>query len=342
MSSLIVEVREFKLEKHPNADSLSLCYPSGTSWQCCVRTVDFENETLGIYIPVDSMLPYNLAVRFGLPVKEDKDYRLKTIRLRGELAQGLMIGYNAIYDLIGDAKLGDDVSEVLNITKYEPPVRGNKNNGAGKFIQQPEGFPKYTDIENIKNFPNVLDEVLEEDDEVVITEKLHGSNARFGWVNTEEGPKFYVGTRKMVVDLEDTTNSWVKLANKYNLPEKLQPYPGYVVFGELFGKGVQKLEYNLPEQELRLFDVQVNGNKYLDWDDYVEFTDKVGLERVPFVYKGKYNASLLELRKGKSDIASHIKEGVVIKPTKEKWHRRVGRVILKSISEEYLLKDYDE
>ena len=325
MSSLITQVRRFELKPHPNADSLSLAYPNETDWQCCCRTEDFANEVLALYIPIDTLIPTALAAEWGLPnAKDGKDFRLKTIKLRGQLSQGILVPNR------GRFAEGDDVAESLGLTKYEAPERGSQ--GANCSIPQPEGFDKYTDIENIKNFKHSLID----GEEVVITEKLHGSNARAGWVDGV----FYVGSRRMTLELE-SANQWTLIASKYDLEHKLRGYNGYVVYGEVYGNGVQKLAYGQSEKCFAAFDVW-NGTRYLDAADFFAFCSNLCIPHVPIIYRGEYKPELLELRTGQSTLAPHVREGIVIKPAVERWDYNMGRVVVKSINEKYLLGDFDE
>ncbi len=340
MSSLFVRVCTFNRAPHPNADSLFLANPEGTSWQCCARIQDFEDTTVGVYIPIDTMIPPDLAELWGLPDrKPGMPYRLKTRKFRGEVAQGLLLPLKDVQPRLDHlADVGDDVADELKLTKWVEPEKFVNN---AKCYMQPPGFEKYTDIENIKNFP----QVLQEGEEVWLSEKIHGANFRAGWVITDEGVKFLVGTRRMVLDYdapESAENTWVKVAKRFKLPELLAGCPGWVVYGELFGKGVQKLEYDLKEASLRIFDVY-DGTKYLDYEalkEYIGYMDG-DIELVPVMYEGPWSKELLEYRAGKSTIAGHIREGVVIKPVKERDERGLGRVVLKAISEAYLLKDYE-
>ena len=753
MSSLIVKVVTFTLTPHSNADSLSLANPVGTSWQCCVKTENFEPGTLAVYIPIDSILPSKLASALGLPsVKEGKPYRIKTIKLRGEVSQGLLVPLDELirldfipptyrdefksYDEAGpnenivltrflsdrDWAIGDDVADYLGITKYIEPEPEDRSQRS-----EPEGFIRYTDVENIKNFPDVL----VEDEEVIATEKIHGCfhfrtkirmadgsakqinhvelgdfvlgrdaagvvvptrvtriynngssadwlsvkttrnnagrgksgchlrctpNHQFwsvtrsqyieardlcvgekvfsartdgglsplqiqvligkilgdgnihvsggqsfllnvchkqehlsyldwtgrglgdlwdvpvyegfmsgygsdmyrgrtrcssafrekfedflptnylesgskkripawvademgpialafwymddgslghhegqedrallaacdwsevdvdvlvrglarngvkgikylsdGWrirINAEEAEKFFlliapyvppvmqyklperyrghegwlpahgsafkqplveqcvlsvevipvgqmdsricydietethnyfagdilvhnsnfrcgwlfftyedyqknpndykvcdnfgietiegfiVGTRRTALKhrVEEGTsdNRWVRVVIRYGLEEKLKNYPGYIVFGEVFGVGVQKLTYAEDKVNLRLFDVW-DGKRYLDYNEFVAFCAAIGVETAPVLYRGPYSASVLDLRSGKTVVGggTHIREGIVIRPAKERWEKSVGRVLLKSVSEDYLMGNFE-
>jgi RNA ligase (TIGR02306 family) len=393
MSSLFVKIVNYTLSPHSNADSLSLANPLGTSWQCVVKTANFEPSEgkLAVYIPIDSMLPSKLAAALGLPnVKEGKPYRIKTIKLRGEVSQGLLVplkelialdllpptyrdpiktpdqedypGENlALTYLLSDRdwQAGDDVAAELGISKYVEPEPEDRHSR-----REPEGFVRYTDIENIKNFPDVL----AEGEEVIATEKIHGSNFRAGWVEVEKtvvvgqseesgavtrtqlSYDFIVGTRRTALKAKATEdgdliaeNRWLRAVERYGLEEKLRPYPGYVVFGEVYGPGVQKLAYAEEKVNLRLFDVW-DGKRYLDYDDFELFAAKIGVPVAPPLYFGPYSEeTVLPLRSGKTVTGGgvHIREGIVIRPVKERWEKRVGRVILKSVSEDYLMGNFE-
>ena len=212
-TNLKVEVVEIgELEKHPNADTLSIVKVKG--WQCIVKTDEFKDVKLAAYIPIDSLIPESLQT--VIPVK-----RIKTIRLRGIISQGVLLPVRENW------KAGDDVSEELRITKYEPPeptILG------GEDTYTPEGFIKYTDIERIQNYPNIITP----DMEVVISEKLHGTNFRVAMLDG----KFYVGshrnTKKRAEGDKKETVYW-QMALQEDIENKLrrQGYNNLVLFGEI-------------------------------------------------------------------------------------------------------------
>ena len=367
MSSLFVKICTFTLAPHPNAERLNLAYPTGTEWQCCVGKELVEGE-LGVYIPIDSLLSPELATTLGLPsAKDDKKYRIKTIKLRGVVSQGLLVGLQSLIDkglvpadalepLVEDEEAvfgslrawqeGDDLAEALSITKYVAPEPG-QGGQPGHAVHQPAGFDKYTDIENGKNFARQL----VEGEEVVVTEKVHGANFRAGWIasaseNTfpfEANRVFYVGSRRMCLDEGVLDNSWTRIAHKLRLADKLADMPGTIIYGELYGKGMQKLEYGRSDADLILFDVY-DGKRYLSHDELVAFCEKLELPMVPILYRGPWSDAVKEYRAGPTVLGkgAHIREGVVVRPVEERWDPRLGRVLLKYISEDYLLKNYDE
>lgn len=355
MSSLFVPIVKIeKIEKHPNADTLSIANFEGMGWDCIIKTGDFQVGDLAIYVPIDHVVPEKLIEEYGLAYLKGNG-RVTTVKLRQYVSQGLLL------DLRGKKfKLGDNVAEKLGIIKWEPPTPGfsQQLGKVNRITRTNSNFTKYTDIQNIKNYFNVF----EDGDEVVITEKLHGCNSRFGNLPIDftfggfftkiknrikawytGGYEFVYGSHNVQLGIagrkEDLNgnNVWSKIVKKYEL-NKIIP-KDYLVYGEIYGKGIQDLTYGLEDIELAVFDVKYKG-EYLSWNEVEEFCKKFGLPTVPVLYKGTYNKDLLPTyTNGKSTIcANQIREGCVIKPIKETNHGRVGRKILKSVSETYLMR----
>lgn len=327
MSSLIVKVRSFERQPHPTADKMFIAVPSGTSWRVCCNIESWADEQLGIYIPVDSLLPVEMAASMGLiNAQEGEPYRVRCVRLRGQLSQGMMIPNR------GRFKEGEDVAEVLGITKYVEPDPDDED-----LRRFPQEFVKYTDIENIMNFPDVL----QDGEEVVMTEKINGGTFRCAWANDE----FYCGSARTAFK-PDVNSKWLDVAHKHDLVNKLRDYPNTVVYGELFGAGVQSLRYGLDDSwDLRVFDIYLGlEGRYANFDEMVEWCEKLDLPMVPLIYRGEFNQDVLRQHTtGDSTMASHIREGVVVKPVKERcdFDSSLGRVVLKSINPDYSLKHLD-
>lgn len=234
MSSHIVEVVPFTLEPCPNADRLSIAKVKG--WQCLVRTEDFKDVNKGIYIPIDSVVPDTSMFSFlDLPNKDTtmeehcaklsaensiyvrpKYRRIKTIKLRGVISQGLLLPVkNCQY------KIGDNVADELKITKYEPPVDNSTYSKFGSpgspfLTENPEYFHKYTDIENIKNFPDIF----EEGEEVIYTEKIHGclySETRITMSDGSSKPIRLVEPGEYILGVDSNNNVIpTKVIHKFN------------------------------------------------------------------------------------------------------------------------------
>lgn len=145
----------------------------------------------------------------------------------------------------------------------------------------------------------------------------------------------------------DQLDNWCKVAKLYNLEEKLKQYPDMEFFGEIYGASVQKgYTYDTTSDEplkIRFFDIyDVKKGRYLNYNEASNIFDKLELPKVPLLYVGPWNETLLkELVEGKEPLSNgkHPMEGTVIRPHEERYDRKLGRVILKLISNNYLAKD---
>jgi RNA ligase (TIGR02306 family) len=322
------------VEKHPNADTLSLTQIHG-GYPVIFKTGEFKEGDLAVYIPVCSIVPDTQQFAFLQGKK-----LIKAKRLRGIFSQGMLLKItdelklNAISAGI-DLIIGTDVHELLNITKYDPNDRETepKVSFRGQQEKNPIGwdFVKYTDIEGLRRYKNVI----EIGEEVVITEKLHGSSGRFCY----DGEKLWVGSRT-VIRKDTEEDVWWKIAKKLNLEEKLKNHPFTIFFGEVYGKGVQDLNYNT-DITFAIFDTYdiVNG-RYNNWDRTVELANSIGLNTVPVLQKCPWKGfeAYEAIADGKSTIASHIREGFVVKPVIERNNLKLGRVIFKLVGKDYLLR----
>lgn len=363
MSSLIVEVCSVEsIFKHPNADKLSIVTMEGKDWHCIVGLDQYQKGDLIVFIPPDAILPDSLIEKYDLLYLKNNG-RTGTIKLRGYISQGLVLDMTCLPK--GEYTAGQDVKEILNIKKYEVPERnGNIQGTTNKPTRKKLNplFDKYTDIENIKNFNNVF----KIGDQVVITEKVHGSNWRASclpvytahsniikriwakvkvWFNGSH--EFLVGSHNVQLSAINRKGNyygddiWNKVAKKYDLKAKIPN--GYIVYGEVFGKEgktkVQDLTYGLEELDLVIFDIKKDG-KFLDWDDVVMHCNTWNLKTAPELYIGTYYDGLIqEHTNGKSKLCStQIREGCVVKMMSETFNPHIGRKILKSISVDYLTR----
>ena len=347
MSDLIIEVCMITIiEEHPNADRLALATIKG--WNCVVGLNAKEGD-LVVFCPPDSVIPMDLIEKYELEYLK-KDGRVKTVKLRGAISQGLILD-------IPEGKnwrVGQDVAKELGITKYEPPESKRLQiQGQPTRRKRNPLFDKYTDISNIKNY-NTIFKVGEE---VVISEKIHGSNFRAGKLERygkglwNRIKSYFFGDYEFVYGSHNVQitghagrkcfygeDVYGRMAKKYNLDELLQE--DYIVYGEIHGKGIQELEYGMEDIDVRFFDIKYKG-KYLDYRDFISFCQHRNLPMVPLLYKGKLEEGTIEeYTKGNSIMSKvlQIREGCVVKPLYEENNKLIGRKVLKSINPEYLLK----
>lgn len=323
MSTFACEVVEIKgLMKHPNADSLSITPIFG--YPVVVRTTDFKEGDKAVYIPVDAIVPLEHP-KFSFLQKA----RIRASRLRGVFSMGLLVPADE------DMKLGDNVAERLGVTKWEEPDPTISNKGNLKLAGDAESVPflfvTYTDIENMRRWPDIF----QPGDPVVITEKLHGANSRFIY---KDG-RLWVGSHHTAKKVSDS-NMWWKLAREYSLEEKLSKYPDIFLFGEAYGR-VQDLHYGHEDGKasLAFFDAfDLKTGVYLDWDKLKAICNDLQLPLVPPMYEGGWSPDLVNLADGMSAKGDNIREGIVVKSLMETFDMRIGRKILKFVSEDYLTR----
>lgn len=359
MSTFRVEAVEIgAVGPHPNADRLELAAIKGRS--CVVQKGRYRAGDLAIYIPIDSILPPNLeAMLFPLESKVRlHNSRVRTIKLRGAISQGMIV--DPLTLSLSHVEAGMDVTEELGIKKYEPPVHLSSQSGSAQASKKQcnPNFRKYTGIENAKNYP----EVFAAGEEVSVTEKIHGTNFRAGWVpfyadtlwkrlkqflRLAPSHEFVFGSHN--VQLQSrllhkgfyNTNVYAEAVAKYALRWYLNP--GEVVYGEVYGDGIQKgYTYGCKtgERKLVVFDLMRDGH-WLDAVAFKHWADENKLPTAPILYQGPFDlAKIKALTLGDSvlDHTQKVREGVVVKPLKETV-TYIGRKVLKFISDEYLLKD---
>lgn len=331
------------IEKHSNADTLDIIRVYGTKedpfsgYSCIVKNGLWKEGDLGCYIAVDALVPLDHSEFSWLVGKhektvEGKKYALiKASKLRGIFSQGIFVPVPEGF------KEGDDISEHFGIKKWEPeehssPSRPGGSIKSGQMAPDP-GYMQHYDIEGFKKYGSLI----EEGEEVILTEKIHGCQARYVFMNDQ----LYVASKRFYKKAEDQENdAWWQAALKYDLPNKMKQIPGIALIGEMYGQ-VQDLKYGKDSQELIFFDAFHTGAKrYLDYDDFVALCQKLDLPTVPVLYRGPWKPELKELAEGMSTVpgANCIKEGWVLKLPKERWNAKVGRVFLKLVGTMYHLR----
>lgn len=353
MSSLIVPVCKVKAVKsHPNADRLDIVQVLG--WKCIVPKGEFVPDELVIFVPPDHLLSEEFIRQFDVIHLKGKNGRVGAIKLRGEYSEGLVVPN------IDGFKEGDNVAEFYEIKKWEHPtiVRDKKAKVRRAKHRLYGGlFPKYTKIENIKNFPDIL----EPGEFVVITEKIHGTNFRVGNVPLQGGKpykllmklfgrshKLLIGSRNVIFDSWNTPtyydeNVYTWIAKHYKLTEIIPE--DYILYGEIYGatttgKALQKgYRYSKIGPYVRFFDV-AHKREYLNHYEAYELLEHWELPRVPILFGGKWSTDLVsELSNQMSKIDKYtLMEGMVIRPIRERKHKHLGRVILKALSPAYLVQ----
>jgi RNA ligase (TIGR02306 family) len=342
MSTIKVEVCEIlEINPHNNANALELATVQG--WQMCVKKGVHQSGDLVVYFEQGTVLTKEVAERLNVgaylvektDINSDRVLVVHRIKLRGEPSFGLIVQPEA------GMELGADVAEFYGATKYYPPVKVQ----AGDSASDDPDFPKYTNLENMRSYPKML----EIGELVVATEKVHGSNCRVGfvWHSDEEQPTMMAGSRAL--RRKEPEDPMAMVANTYWFPHTLisvknllvdlqiQGHKQAILYGEVYGQGIQAYTYGEKRMNFRAFDLMLDG-KYVDHSIFKSLCDRYQVEQVPLIYEGAFS---LEIIKGISDGDSliggnHGREGVVVKPIVERDNPKSGRVILKYIGDRYL------
>jgi hypothetical protein len=326
-------------------------------WECVTKKEEFRVGELMVYIEVDSILPDRPEFEF----LRDRKFRVRTIKLRKQISQGLCLPLTMLPE--NTWKEGDDVTDILGITKYDPQLiqetlerermDSKKKSWIEKFLMSFKfyrnmvyrkksevwpGFISKTDEERIQNMPSVCAK------EVTVhfdtTEKLDGQSAtyalkrlprKFWQFNVRH--QFFVCSRNIHLKTPHQCSYW-EIAKKYDIENVLKNLildEDYVVLqGEIIGPGIQKNRYNMPDYEFFAFNLEFS-DKRMSYNVMSNLLDKA-VKVVPWVgkrYLGNDVNSSVEIAKGMSSLANIKREGVVM---------RGNHLSFKIINPDYLLK----
>lgn len=405
-------VRIMDVLPHPNADRLEIIPIGG--FQVVAGKGNYKPGDLAIYIPPDSIVPERAEYSFvwekdgqgnprnlilGEPVPE-KYRRITVKRLRKEYSEGLLMPTIEPYrDTLDGADLykpfallrdtdgkqievveGDDVTEFLGITHWNPPEDEQEESTPTRSIKQSKIFPRslkgwiyflaywlsFTlynpwgnlggtneeaplntppiyDVEAYKNHTTALD--LDPDEHVVITEKIHGSNARFMYQKSSWGNgHMYAGSRKLWK--RQGSSIW-RQALKDNPDIELwcSNFPGYTLYGEVV-PSQPGFNYGCEPGKVKVFffDILTPDKKWLSYLEARRITETFDLEWAPCLYQGRLQtinmADALSYYVDGQTLThgNHIREGIVVRVQPEKIVRGLGRAQVKIISNNYYEK----
>jgi RNA ligase (TIGR02306 family) len=342
MSTIKVEVCQIlEIKPHGNADALELATVQG--WQMCVKKGAHQPGDAVVYFEQGTVLKREVADRLNVgqylsektDMNGDRVLVVYRIKLRGEPSFGLVVLPEP------GMEIGADVAEFYGAEKYHPPIKTQVGDSAADDLR----FPRYTNLENMRSYPNLL----EIGEPVIATEKIHGTNCRVGyvWESDAEQPTLMAGSRTL--RRKEPVEPAMMVANTYWFPHTLagvknlltdlqgQGYKQVLLYGEVYGQGIQAYTYGEKRLDFRAFDLLLDG-KFANYGKFKDLCDQHQVRQVPLVYEGAFS---LEMIKGFSDGESlvggtHGREGVVVKPIIERNDQKLGRVILKYIGDRYL------
>jgi RNA ligase (TIGR02306 family) len=327
------------------ADAIECAVVDG--WTVVVKKGEFKPGDFVVFFEIDSWIPTTIAPFLTPRGQKPHVYngiegeRLRTVKLRGQLSQGLVMPITAFPEVVEYMKeVGPecsnplDLTEILKIQKWEPPIPAQLSG------QVKGAFPsriRKTDQERIQNLLGVVfDGGENENAEYEVTIKLDGSSMTVYYLDGEVG----VCSRNLNLKLDQEGNTFVDTSKKIGILEKLASLGRNIAIqGELMGEGIQGNRETLKGHHFFVFDIwDIDNAKYLSPDERYEFCEKFGLLHVPVIHSkitfkdlGLTNLEeMLKFADGPS-MKNPIREGVVFK-------RVDGKFSFKVISNLFLLK----
>lgn len=351
-----------KVEAHPNADALDIVTVMG-DYPIVVKRDEYRIGDISGYIAIDSIVPDTEQFYFLCP-KEHEKYEedgeikvrplgpkyslgsvpekfrvIKAKKIRGIYSQGMLISGN-----YSSMNIGDSIVDLLQLKKWEEQEEDNIINAKSSKGSNAEKAPQdwsipYYDVEGLRKYLACI----RDDEEVIISEKLHGSNMSVCY----DGNKLWVKSRNFYKKY-DPEDPWWDIAIRYDLENKLSKYPNKVFFGELYGQ-VKNFRYDCNvtngklESKIRFFDIwDLKELKYLDYDAFKSIILDCGLDVVPELYRGLWAGKdqMYSYAEGMTTLGGkHIREGFVLRTVYERFEPKLhSRMQLKLVGEGYNLK----
>jgi RNA ligase (TIGR02306 family) len=311
------------IEPIANADSIVKATVLG--WQLVIKKDEFKPGDLCVYVEIDSILPDKPEFEF----LRNKNFRIRTIKLRGQVSQGICFPLHILPNNI-QVEEGADVTDVLSIVKYEPPVPVNMQ-GIMK-----GGFPSFipkTDETRVQVLQDLLN--THKGSSCYITEKLDGTSVTFF---IKDGV-FGVCSRNMELE-EVEDNLYWKAARQFDIERKLRSVGcNIAIQGELVGEGIQGNKLKLKGQHVFVFSVfLIDEYRYAMYHEWMKMMEELEIPCVPVItdnYQLEDNINdILSMSETFSLINSGVMcEGIVIRLKESK-----ELVSFKAISNEFLLK----
>jgi RNA ligase (TIGR02306 family) len=318
----------------PNADAIVCAQVLG--WECVAKKSEFNVNDKCVYFEIDSVLPI-ASWNDHLRREADKKLRVKTIRLRGQLSQGLALPLSILP--AGEYEVGQDVSDIIGVEKYEPVVPAHLSGMVkGNF----PSFLNKTDEVRLQSEPNVLTEAISKGLMLVGTLKMDGTS----FTAYRRDNDFGICSRNL--DLKETEdNAHWRMARKLNLENILRSENSNLcIQGEMVGPGIQANRMGLKETDLYLFNLfDIDSGKYLSYHQLCQFATKYNLKVVKKVQQIDFSIDSPSV-KDLLDIANELNydnntpaEGIVWRSACETYSDVLkSRLSFKTISNRFLEK----
>lgn len=314
-------VRITDVQPHPNADRLD-CLTTTAGYPVLDVKGKYRVGDLAVYVPVDAIVPLsNPAFAFLATKPGQETARINARRLRGVYSEGLLISAVGLTRTGGPIQVGDNVQEALGIRKAHSAADLQEHfvfTERKHTTKAPKGMPVYG-LDSLHRFADAISLGTP----VVITEKIHGCNARYRF----ENGRLFVGSHKVMRgdsgspfknkvsalvryvkglfrktrpnggNNPDVSHGdiWWTIARQYDLAGRLSKYEGLTFYGEIYGKGLQvrgdvDFVYDSPDGlKFRVFDIWDDSKKaFLSEQDMTAVCTDVVLPMVPELYRGAW------------------------------------------------------
>ena len=332
------------IEPIDGADKIELARIEG--WQCVVQKGQFHPGDLGVYFEIDSFLP--ISPGFGFLAKSclvhspilGDGYRLRTMKMRGVLSQGLLMPLYSFPAISGGA-VGDDVTEALGVREWTTPIPAEL---AGEFIGPRPSIIPYSDETRVQVGGEAL---INEFDglKYYITTKMDGSSHG---ICVDKNGIFHASSHRM--ELKDNGRGFWKFIHERHLDKKLidlrnaMGYETIAAVGEYCGPGIQGNRIGLDHPQWYIFTVEIDGKRVsLPWMELV--ADAINQRMVPVEERGEsfnriYPSVDAVLARADGEYSEgRRKEGIVIRPIEPVMSNIIGGYLsMKAVSNKYLLK----
>ena len=349
----------------PGADNIEVVVAGG--WNCITKKGEYDVNDLVIIATTDAIIPQELSDDMSVTNYLRKGGRVRTVKLRGVYSECLIIPFGYAEKLTHPkAKWaeGADMMDLFKIYKYEPPaVQIQLSSGRKIKYHQNPNFGVYYKFPNAKNVSGMFTE----EDNVQITRKLHGTNARYGIVKKAKlsfwdkvkkffrladewiGYEYVYGSHNVEKGSDSQgfydTDVWRTVADKYDIKNRLWTYVkrhtpeiignGVILYGEIYGPGIQKnYDYGLKDIEFAGFDLQEDGKYEGTIRAKHVIVEVLSLPHVPELYIGRWNQETQDSYTFNNNIEGtkipH--EGIVIKHVSGERNK-----VYKCINPDYLI-----
>lgn len=357
------------VRKHENADTLMIATIDG--YEAIFKAGTLKVGDRVVYFPVDTLVP-TARPEFEFLKREGKDtHRIRASKLRGVFSMGLLLpAPDGVPDDHGALSLHFGTSRYVSPSEARllGQEEAKKHTLASRLARHVPKLPVYG-LDPLRKYADVFSPV----EDLVVTEKIHGCNARYAYI----GGRFWVGSHKVMRGSSShrfveavkafywntlrffglnkrravnqiSSDVWWETAKAYSLKEKLRAHPNLVLYGEIYGQRIQGPDFKYDckdanEIRFRAFDVyDMKTGEFFGADRFFAFCDEIGIETVPVLnvccidHVEEYWKPYAD--QGKSVFPDQLGEGIVVKPIKERTSPKVGRVAMKYAGQKYLLK----